>query len=348
MLRKLLDLFYVDIAIDLGTSTTIICEKGKGIVLVEPSIVAVREVGGVSHPVAVGIEAKLMQDRAPQNYKTIRPLKEGVIADFETAEVMLKYFIKKVYKTSFFRSSVVVICVPSGATPVEKRAIQDVAHNAGASKVFLIDEPIAAAIGANLPISDPKGFMVVDIGGGTTEIAIISLGGMAYSKSIRVAGDKLDDAIINYIRRKFNLVIGYISAQHIKETFSTAYIDENDPQSGSRSMNIRGINIVDNLPAQITITARNTEEAMKECIDDIIDGCKEGLANVPPELTADVIEKGIVLTGGGALLQKIDVAISKALGIPVIIANNPLECVAIGSLIALENLKELKHTLKYY
>jgi rod shape-determining protein MreB len=321
-----------DMAIDLGTANTLVVLKDKGVVLNEPSVVAVlTDQGGKKSVLAVGDEAKTMLGRTPGNIQAIRPLKDGVIADFVVTEEMIKHFIKKVHKKTAFANPRILICVPTGSTPVERKAIQDSALAAGARKVQLIEEPIAAAIGAGLPISEATGSMVVDIGGGTTEIAVMSLGGVVYSKSLRVAGDAMDASIINYMRKKFNLLIGDSTAEKIKKEIGTAM------PTGNNTFSMKGRDIRSGTPKEIALTEEDACEALMPILNQMLAGVKEALENTPPELSADLVDMGLVLTGGGALLRNIDKLISKDTGLPVTIADDPLSCVAIGTGKALEN-----------
>ncbi|MDC1095888.1 rod shape-determining protein [Pelagibacteraceae bacterium] len=327
-----------DMAIDLGTANTLVVLKGKGVVLNEPSVVAVITDGGKKSVLAVGDEAKTMLGRTPGNIQAIRPLKDGVIADFVVTEEMIKHFIKKVHNKTAFANPRILICVPTGSTPVERKAIQDSALAAGARKVQLIEEPIAAAIGAGLPISEATGSMVVDIGGGTTEIAVMSLGGVVYSKSLRIAGDAMDGAIINFMRKKFNLLIGDSTAEKIKKEIGTAV-----PSSGTTFL-MKGRDIRSGTPKEIALTEEDACEALMPILTQMLSGIKEALENTPPELSADLVDMGLVLTGGGALLRNIDKFISKDTGLPVTIADDPLSCVAVGTGKALEN-EELFSTM---
>ena len=327
-----------DMAIDLGTANTLVVLKSKGVVLNEPSVVAVITDGGKKSVLAVGDEAKTMLGRTPGNIAAIRPLKDGVIADFVVTEEMIKHFIKKVHKKTAFANPRILICVPTGSTPVERKAIQDSALAAGARKVQLIEEPIAAAIGAGLPISEATGSMVVDIGGGTTEIAVMSLGGVVYSKSLRVAGDAMDQSIINYMRKKFNLLIGDSTAEKIKKEIGTAV------PTGNNTFLMKGRDIRSGTPKEISLTEEDACEALMPILNQMLGGIKEALENTPPELSADLVDMGLVLTGGGALLRNIDKLISKDTGLPVTIADDPLSCVAVGTGKALEN-EELFSTM---
>jgi rod shape-determining protein MreB len=342
MLSSLFGFLSADMAIDLGTANTLVYVKGRNIVLNEPSVVAIAKVKDKRHVLAVGEEAKRMLGRTPGNIEAIRPLRDGVIADFEIAEDMIKYFIRKVHNRRSFASPLVVICVPSGSTAVERRAIQESAEAAGARKVFLIEEPMAAAIGAGLPVTEPTGSMVVDIGGGTTEVAVLSLGGIVYAQSVRVGGDKMDQAIIAYIRRTHNLLVGESSAERIKEAIGSAC----PPEEGEgRTMAIKGRDLLNGVPKELTISEREIAESLAEPISQIIEAVKSALEHTAPELAADIVDKGIVLTGGGALLTNMDYVLRYATGLPVSIAEEPLSCVVMGTGRALEEMKKLHHVL---
>jgi rod shape-determining protein MreB len=338
MFSKLKSFWSQDMAIDLGTANTLVVLKGKGVVLNEPSVVAIINDGNKKTVLACGDEAKTMLGRTPGNIQAIRPLKDGVIADFIVTEEMIKHFIKKVHTKNTFANPRILICVPTGSTPVERKAIQDSALAAGARRVQLIEEPIAAAIGAGLPISEATGSMIVDIGGGTTEIAIMSLGGVVYSKSLRVAGDAMDTAIINYMRKKFNLLIGESTAEKIKKEIGTAL-----PTSNNVFL-MKGRDIRTGTPKEISLSEEDACEALQPILNQMLSAIKEALENTPPELSADLVDMGLVLTGGGALLKNIDKLISKDTGLPVTIADSPLECVALGTGKALEN-EELFSTM---
>ena len=327
---KLSEIWSTDMAIDLGTANTLVVLKGKGVVLNEPSVVAVVDEKGKKSVIAVGDEAKTMLGRTPGNIQAIRPLKNGVIADFIVTEEMIKHFIKKVHNRKSFANPRILICVPTGSTPVERKAIQDSALAAGARRVQLIEEPIAAAIGANLPIQEATGSMVVDIGGGTTEIAVMSLGGVVYSNSMRVAGDSMDQALIQYMRKKFNLLIGESSAEKIKKEVGTAVPTSNNTYA------VKGRDIRSGTPKEISLKEEDTAEALSLTLGQILGGIKDALENTPPELSADLVDMGLTLTGGGALLKNIDKLIAKDTGLPVQIADDPLTCVAIGTGKALE------------
>ncbi len=342
MLSRLFGFLSADMAIDLGTANTLVYVKGRGIVLNEPSVVAIAEVKGKKQVLAVGEEAKQMLGRTPGNIRAIRPLRDGVIADFEVAEEMIKYFIRKVHNRRTFASPLVVVCVPSGSTAVERRAIQESAESAGARKVYLIEEPMAAAIGAGLPVTEPTGSMVVDIGGGTTEVAVLSLGGIVYSRSVRVGGDKMDEAIIAYIRRNHNLLVGEGSAARIKEEIGSAC----PPDDGDgRTMEIKGRDLMNGVPKELIISERQIAESLAEPVGAIIEAVKVALEHTAPELAADIVDKGIVLTGGGGLLSNIDFVLRHSTGLPVSIADDPLSCVVLGTGRALEEMKRLKDVL---
>jgi len=342
MFSRLFGFLSADMAIDLGTANTLVYVKGRGIVLNEPSVVAIAEVKGKKRVLAVGEEAKQMLGRTPGNIRAIRPLRDGVIADFEVAEEMIKYFIRKVHNRRSFASPLVVVCVPSGSTAVERRAIQESAESAGARKVYLIEEPMAAAIGAGLPVTEPTGSMVVDIGGGTTEVAVLSLGGIVYSRSVRVGGDKMDEAIIAYIRRNHNLLVGEGSAARIKEDIGSAC----PPEEGEgQTMEIKGRDLMNGVPKELIISERQIAESLAEPVGAIIEAVKVALEHTAPELAADIVDKGIVLTGGGALLGNVDFVLRHATGLPVSIADDPLSCVVLGTGRALEEMKRLKDVL---
>ena len=333
MLSKLLGMFSSDMAIDLGTANTLVYVKGRGIVLNEPSVVAIKSEGGRDRVIAVGDEAKLMLGRTPAGITAIRPLRDGVIADFHVAEKMIKHFIMKVHNSSF-ASPQIVVCVPSGSTAVERKAIQESAEEAGARKVWLIEEPMAAAIGAGLPVTEAQGSMVVDIGGGTTEVAVLSLNGIVYATSVRVGGDKMDEALIGYIRRNHNLLIGEATAERIKKEIGTAMVPEN---GGGETMLIRGRDLMNGVPKEIEIDQAQVAEALSEPVSAIVEGVKVALEQIAPELAADIVDRGIFMTGGGALLSGLDQVIRKATGLPVTIAEEALTCVALGTGRALED-----------
>ena len=343
MLGRLLGLLSADMAIDLGTANTLVYVKGRGIVLNEPSVVAITDVRGKKHVLAVGDEAKMMLGRTPGNIHAIRPLRDGVIADFEIAEEMIKHFIRKVHNRRSFASPQVIVCVPSGSTAVERRAIQESAESAGARRVFLIEEPMAAAIGAGMPVTEPTGSMVVDVGGGTTEVAVLSLGGIVYSRSARVGGDKMDEAIIAYIRRNHNLLVGEGSAERIKKQIGSAC----PPDGGvdGRVIEIKGRDLMYGVPKELVISEREIAESLAEPVGAIVDAVKVALENTAPELAADIVDKGIVLTGGGALLSNFDFVLRHATGLPVSIADDPLSCVVLGTGRCLEEMRVLRNVL---
>ena len=325
-----------NMAIDLGTANTLVYVEGRGIVLNEPSVVAIETINGIKKVKAVGDAAKMMMGKTPDSIEAIRPLRDGVIADIEVAELMIKYFIRKVHggKKSMFRYPEIVICVPSGSTSVERRAIRDAASNAGASQVYLILEPMAAAIGADMPVTEPVGSMVVDIGGGTTEVAVLSLRGLAYTTSVRVGGDKMDEAIVSYVRRHHNLLIGESTAERIKKDYGCAMV----PADGvGETIHIKGRDLVNGVPKEITITQANIAEALSEPIGAIIEGVRIALENTAPELAADIVDQGIVLTGGGALIRGLDEYLREETGLPVSVAEDPLSCVALGTGRAMED-----------
>ncbi len=342
MLSGLLGMFSADMAIDLGTANTLVYVKGRGIVLNEPSVVAIIEKGGKKQVLAVGEEAKLMLGRTPGNIQAIRPMRDGVIADFEVAEEMIKHFIRKVHNRRSFANPQIIVCVPSGSTAVERRAIQESALSAGARKVYLIEEPMAAALGAGLPVTEPTGSMVVDIGGGTTEVAVLSLGGIVYARSVRVGGDKMDEAIIAYIRRHHNLLVGEASAERIKKEVGSAAI----PADGDgMTIEIKGRDLMNGVPKEIRIGQRQIAESLAEPVGAIVEAVKVALEATPPELAADIVDKGIVLTGGGALLANLDQVLRDETGLPVSIADYALSCVALGTGKALEHIRTMKNVL---
>ena len=337
MFSKLRAMFSADMAIDLGTANTLVYVKGRGIVLDEPSVVAISETRGKKQVLAVGDEAKLMLGRTPGNILAIRPLKDGVIADFEVAEEMIKHFIRKVHNRRTFVSPEIVVAVPSGSTAVERRAIEDSTLSAGAHRVHVLEEPMAAAIGAGLPVAEPTGSMVVDIGGGTTEVAVLSLGGLVYSRSVRVGGDAMDEAIAAYVRRNHNLLVGESSSERIKKEIGSASI----PADGEgKTIEIKGRDLMNGVPKEVTMSERQAAESLAEPVGAIIDAVKVALEHTAPELAADIVDKGIVLTGGGALLGNLDLVLRHATGLPVSIAEDPLSCVALGTGHCLEDMKE--------
>ncbi len=339
-LDPILGWFSQDLAIDLGTANTLVYVKGKGIVLSEPSVVAVRKSErGSNRVLAVGREAKMMLGRTPGNIVAIRPMKDGVIADFDITEAMLRHFIRKVHNRRSWIRPRIIVCVPSGITPVEKRAVRESAESAGAREVYLIEEPMAAAIGAGLPITEPICNMVVDIGGGTSEVAVISLAGIVYSKSVRVGGDKMDEAILQYIKRTYNLLIGERTAEIIKTTIGNAYPGEPE------SMDVKGRDLVTGIPKIINVNSDEVRQAIQEQIDQIVAAVKTCLEQTPPELAADIVDRGIYLTGGGALLKGLDELLKQETGLPIKIADDPLATVVLGSGRALDNLNILKEVM---
>lgn len=343
MFGRLLGVMSADMAIDLGTANTLVYVKGRGVVLAEPSVVAIADVRGKKQVLAVGEEAKQMLGRTPGNISAVRPLRDGVIADFEVAEEMIKHFIRRVHKRRRFSSPLVIICVPSGSTAVERRAIQESAEGAGARKVLLIEEPMAAAIGAGLPVTEPSGSMVVDIGGGTTEVAILSLGGIVYARSVRVGGDKMDESIISYIRRHYNLLVGEGTAERIKMDIGAAAAAEDGDDGPYRE--VRGRDLMTGVPREIVVGRGQIADSLAEPVGAIVAAVKVALENTPPELSADIVDKGIVLTGGGALLYRLDRVLRDSTGLPVAVAENPLNCVALGTGRALEDMKRLRNVL---
>ncbi len=340
-LDPILGWFSNDLAIDLGTANTLVYVKGKGIVLSEPSVVAVRKNDrDRSRVLAVGRDAKMMLGRTPGNIVAIRPMKDGVIADFEITEAMLRHFIRKVHNRGSLIRPRIIICVPSGITPVEKRAVRESAESAGAREVYLIEEPMAAAIGAGLPITEPICNMVVDIGGGTSEVAVISLAGIVYAKSVRVGGDKMDEAILQYVKRAYNLLIGERTSEIIKTTIGNAY-----PGSEVETMDVKGRDLVTGIPKIINVNSDEIRQAIQEQIDAIVAAVKTALEQTPPELAADIVDQGIYLTGGGALLKNLDILLHQETGLPIKIADDPLSTVVMGSGRALDNLNILKEVM---
>jgi rod shape-determining protein MreB len=330
--------FSRDMGIDLGTANTLVYIKGKGILIREPSVVALRD--GKEDVLAVGNEAKNMIGRTPGNIHAVRPMKDGVIADFDITETMLSYFITKAHKRSKLVRPRIIICVPSGVTEVEKRAVLDAAQHAGARNAYLIEEPMAAAIGAGLPVHEPTGNMVVDVGGGTTEVAVISLGGIVTSRSIRIGGDEMDEAVVQYIKRNYNLMIGERTAEEIKIDIGSAL-----PEDAEGEKEIRGRDMVSGLPKTITVSASEIQQALKEPVDSIAEAVKFTLEKTPPELSSDVMDRGIILTGGGALLKSLAKRLIKDIQIPVHLAEEPLDCVVEGTGVALEEIDSLKKML---
>lgn len=346
MLDSLFGFISKDLAIDLGTANTLVYVKGKGIVSNEPSVVAIhRDSRGTKKVIAVGEEAKKMLGKTPGNIVAIRPLKDGVIADFEVTEAMLKYFIQRVHNKKSYARPRIVISVPSGITPVEKRAVKESAESAGAREVYLIEEPMAAAIGVGLPITEPNGNMVVDIGGGTTEVAVISLAGIVYCNSARVAGDKIDEAIIQYIKRKYNLLIGERTAELIKINIGSAYPD---PDGDELTMEIKGRDLVGGIPKTLEISSKEIREAIAEPVNVIIEAVRIALERTPPELASDIVDKGIVISGGGALLKNLDILIKEVTRLPVVIAENPLTAVVEGAGRALDEVALLKEISTHF
>ncbi len=338
-------MFTKEIGIDLGTANTLVYMRGKGIIIREPSVVAVDT--RTDRAKYVGQEAKDVIGRTPGSIIAVRPLKDGVIADFEITTTMLQEFIKKALKGSMFAKAHVIICIPSGVTAVERRAVKEAAENAGAKKVNIIEEPMAAAIGAGLPVSEPQGSMIVDIGGGTSEVAVISLGGIVTSRSVRVAGDAFDTAIINYIKKKYNLLIGERTAENVKIAIGSAF-----PMEQESDMEIKGRNLLNGLPENINVTSAEIREALAEPLSHVVEAIKVTLEKTPPELAADIIDQGITLTGGGALIRGLDKLINKETGMPVNVAETPLDCVADGTGKVLEDIEKLREVLnddsKYY
>ena len=334
----LLGIFSNDLAIDLGTANTCVYVKGQGIVLREPSVVAVKKDSrGNDQVLAVGSEAKRMLGRAPGNIRAIRPMKDGVIADFEVTEAMLRYFITKVHNQRRLVRPRIMICVPTGITQVEKRAVKESALSAGAREVYLIEEPMAAAIGANLPIQEPTANMVVDIGGGTTEVAVISLSGIVYSRSVRVGGDKMDEAILRHVKRKYNMLIGEATAEEIKIQIASAY-----PMEEEQQIEVKGRDLVTGIPQTIVITSEEVRKAIAEQVDAIVQAVRQALEQTPPELAADIVERGIVLTGGGALLKGLDQLLREDTSLPIFSVDDPLATVVMGTGIALDNMRTMR------
>lgn len=344
MFSKLLGVLSSDMAVDLGTANTLVYVKGRGIVLNEPSVVAITDEKGKKQVLAVGEEAKQMLGRTPGYIQAIRPLRDGVIAEFHIAEEMIKHFIRKVHKRTTFSKPKIIVCVPHGATPVEKRAIRQSVISAGARKAGLIAEPIAAAIGSGMPITDPTGSMVVDIGGGTTEVAVLSLGDIVYARSVRVGGDRMDEAIVSYLRRQQNLLIGESTAERIKTTIGTSRM----PDDGrGTAMQIRGRDLLNGVPKETEINQAQVAEALSEPVQAICEAVMIALEATPPDLAADIVDRGVMLTGGGALLGELDLALREQTGLAVSIADESLNCVALGTGKALEYEKQLRHVIDY-
>ena len=343
MIGGLFGVFSNDMAIDLGTANTLVYVKGKGIVLNEPSVVAYQTANGKKQVKAVGEDAKLMLGRTPGSIQAIRPMRDGVIADFEVAEEMIKHFIRKVHSSAWMAKPVIVVCVPYGATAVEERAIRDSVLSAGARKAILIPEPIAAAIGAGLPITEPTGSMIVDIGGGTTEVAVLSLSDIVYARSVRVGGDKMDEAIISHLRRQHNLLIGESTAEKIKKAMGTARI----PTDGiGDRMVIRGRDLLNGVPKEQEITQGQIAEALAEPVQQIVEAVMVALEATPPDLAADIVDNGVMLAGGGALLRDLDLSLREQTGLAISVAEEPLHCVALGTGRALEHMDRLGHVMK--
>jgi rod shape-determining protein MreB and related proteins len=338
--------FSSDLAIDLGTSNTLIYLRGKGIVLDEPSVVSIRQEGGPTGKktiLAVGKEAKEMLGKVPGNIEAIRPMKDGVIADFTVTEQMIKQFIRMVHAPRLFAPSPrIIICVPCGSTQVERRAIKEAAHSAGASQVYLIEEPMAAAAGAGLPVSEATGSMVVDIGGGTTEVGVISLGGIVYKGSVRVGGDKFDEAIVNYIRRNYGMLIGEQTAEAVKKEIGSAF-----PGSEVKEMEVKGRNLSEGIPRSFTVSSNEILEALTDPLNQIVSAVKIALEQTPPELCADIAERGIMLAGGGALLRDLDQLLAEETGLPVLVAEDPLRCVVLGAGMVLERMDKFGGVFAY-
>lgn len=342
MLSRLFGLVSTDLAIDLGTANTLVYAPNVGIVLDEPSVVAMATIQGERRVLAVGLEAKEMLGKTPGNIQAIRPLRDGVIADFDIAEEMIKRFMRKAQNRRFFAAPRVIVCVPSGATEVERRAIQESAEAAGARRVDLIEEPMAAAIGAGLPVTEPTGSMIVDIGGGTTEVAVLALSGIVYARSVRIGGDAMDEAIISSVRRRHNLLIGERTAERIKQEIGSAVVAEGPNR---KSMAVRGRDLMNGVPREITVSEDEIAESLAEPLQAIIEAVRAALENTQPELAADIVDRGIMLTGGGALLRNMDMALGEATGLPITVAENPLYCVAIGTGRCLEESSALAGVL---
>ena len=337
-------LFSTDIAIDLGTANTLVYVKSKGVILNEPSVVAYHVKDGKKQILAVGEDAKLMLGRTPGSIEAIRPMRDGVIADFDSAEQMIKHFIRKVFRRTTFSKPKVIVCVPHGATPVEKRAIRQSVLSAGARRAGLIAEPIAAAIGAGMPITEPTGSMIVDIGGGTTEVAVLSLGDIVYARSVRVGGDRMDDEIVAYLRRHHNLLVGEQTAERIKNTIGTARM----PDDGrGEVLMVRGRDLLNGIPKEMEVTQAMIAEALSEPVQQICEAVMIALEATPPDLAADIVDRGVMLTGGGAMLGELDLALREQTGLSISIADQPMSCVALGTGKALEHEKQLRHVIDY-
>ena len=344
MVFGLRSIFSCDMAIDLGTANTLVYVKGKGVVLNEASVVAYQVKNGVKKPLAFGEDAKLMLGRTPGSIQAIRPMRDGVIADFDVAEEMIKHFIRKVHSRSTFTRPKIIVCVPHGATPVEKRAIRQSVLGAGANKAGLVAEPIAAAIGAGMPITDPTGSMVVDIGGGTTEVAVLSLADVVYARSVRVGGDRMDEALIAYLRRQHNLLVGEATAERVKTTIGTARM----PDDGrGQAMSIRGRDLITGTPKTIEVNQAQVADALSEPVQQICDSVMQALESTPPDLAADIVDRGVMLTGGGALLGDLDRALRLQTGLAISVADESLNCVALGTGKALEHEQLLRHVIDY-
>lgn len=343
MLDRFLGLISRDLAMDLGTANTLVFAKGEGVVCSEPSVVAVQVgVRGAQKVLCVGREAKEMLGRTPANIRAIRPIRDGVIADFEVTEAMLRYFIRKVHDRKTFVRPRIIIAVPSNITPVEKRAVKESAESAGAREVYLIEEPVASAIGAGLPVTEPSGNMIVDIGGGTTEVAVISLGGIVQSRSARVAGDKLDEAIVSHVKKKYNLLIGEQTAEQVKIEIGSAYPDDDHLE-----MEVKGRDLIDGVPKTILVNGDEIREALTEPLAAMVEAVSMTLEKAPPELSADIVDRGIVLAGGGAMLRNLPALLREKTGLPVILAENPMQCVVLGAGKALDELETFRDMLSH-
>ena len=339
MFNRLWGLFSSDLAIDLGTATTLVYMRGKGIVLCEPSVVAVKkDARGIAKVVAVGSDAKNMLGKTPGSIQAIRPMRDGVIADFEVVREMLRYFIAKVHNRRTLVRPRIIISVPSGITPVERRAVQESAESAGAREIYIMEEPMAAAIGSGLPVTEPVCNMIVDIGGGTTEVAIISLAGIVYSNSVRIAGNKIDEAILQYIKKEYSLLIGERTAELIKIMIGTAY-----PEEVEKTIDVKGRDLIEGVPKILTISSEEIRNAISDTVKTIVDAVKTALEQIPPELAADIVDKGIVLAGGGALLKNLDILLREQTGLPIIVPDDPISAVALGTGMALDDIDLLRN-----